>query len=661
MHFSEIGRKKGSMKVLPERTLSSLILLVALAAILVALAFLQYSWSGQVSKAEQERMHTSLLASINQFRLQLNHEFRQLAFLIQPDPAVLGREDWASYAETCDAVLGKSDLRYVRDIYLWLAAADGTSRLCKLDRSAKVFEPVPWPSRFETLRERYSRLFEDPRIPGPGLMPFTWTMFSGVPLMLHTLVSIQPSRQSSGPDIRFVGCLLLDLNDAIIYSELFPQLAKKNFAGSDGFIYQIAVVNGHDKDRVLYQSDPRLTLGAFARPDATISLFEAPRERFGSMGPRLERRPGQWGPVPMAPGRRPAPDEQMPPEPGLGGNSPARSRPTPPMGQLRSEPPPMQERAALSPVLFDDSSSGWELIAKHREGSLEIAVARLRRRNLAISLGSLVLLALSMGFIMVSARRAQTLARLQIDFVAGISHELRTPLAVICSAGDNLAEGITENSSQSTRKYGELIRDEGRKLAGMIDQLLQFASLRRTRHQFNLQPKDINEIAESALKQMRPTIETAGFSVEKTFEDSLPLLNVDAAVLSRVIQNLLQNALKYSGESRWLAIRTAKTSTRRGTGVQLIVEDKGFGIDSKDLPQIFNPFYRGSVAAAAQIHGTGLGLFMVREALNSMGGSISVKSVPGKGSTFTLYFPALPATGPIPSSAASEDSSKHAI
>jgi signal transduction histidine kinase len=304
---------------------------------------------------------------------------------------------------------------------------------------------------------------------------------------------------------------------------------------------------------------------------------------------------------------------------------------------------------------------GWELIAKHREGSLEMAVAGIRRRNLAISMGSLLLLAISMGFIVVSARRAQRLARLQIDFVAGISHELRTPLAVICSAGDNLAEGVTEHSVQSTRKYGELVRDEGRKLAGMIDQILQFASLRRTRRQFTLQPGQINEIAESALKQLKPMIEAAGFVVEKKFEEDLPLINMDAAVLSRVIQNLVQNALKYSGEKRWLGIRTTRTGAKHRTRVQIIVEDKGLGIDSEDLPHIFNPFYRGSVVAAAQIHGTGLGLFMVREALISMGGAINVKSAPGKGSVFTVHFPALPAIDSSPSTAVNEDNSKHAV
>lgn len=315
----------------------------------------------------------------------------------------------------------------------------------------------------------------------------------------------------------------------------------------------------------------------------------------------------------------------------------------------------------MEPGAPDDEDFGWTLVAKHREGSLETAVAGLRRRNLALSFGSLLLLAASMALITVSARRAQRLARLQIDFVAGISHELRTPLAVICSAGDNLAEGVIADSSRSARKYGELIRSEGRKLAGMIEQILQFAGAQRGHRPYNLRPARPNDIADAALDQAQPMIEAAGFSVEKCLAPDLPRVNVDAAALSRAIQNLIQNALKYSGESRWLAIRTVKTGAKRGAEVQIIVEDKGMGIGSEDLPHIFEPFYRGDATAAAQIHGTGLGLFMVREALVSMGGNISAKSAPGAGSTFTIHLPALPAPDDISFSAAGEEHSDHAI
>jgi signal transduction histidine kinase len=195
----------------------------------------------------------------------------------------------------------------------------------------------------------------------------------------------------------------------------------------------------------------------------------------------------------------------------------------------------------------------------------------------------------------------------------------------------------------------------------MIEQILQFASVQRSRRFYNLRPEHINEIAGIALEQAQPAIAAAGFSAERSLDPDLPRINADAAALSQAVQNLIHNALKYSGESRWLAVRTVKARVKRGTEVQLIVEDRGMGIDSEDLPHIFEPFYRGGAAAAAQIHGTGLGLFMVREVLASMGGSISAKSAPGKGSTFTIHLPALQGAEDDSISAASKGPSDHAV
>jgi signal transduction histidine kinase len=126
-------------------------------------------------------------------------------------------------------------------------------------------------------------------------------------------------------------------------------------------------------------------------------------------------------------------------------------------------------------VLAAGENRGWILAVKHRLGSLEEAVDSQRRRNLAISFGILILLAGSMAMIMVSTQRAQRLAKLQMDFVAGVSHELRTPLAVIVSAGDNLAEGVVGDAEQ-VKQYGALVRDEGRRLAAMVEQTLSFAA-----------------------------------------------------------------------------------------------------------------------------------------------------------------------------------------
>ena len=600
------------MRILPERTVSSIILAVSLAVILAVLAVLQYRWSGQVSEAEHERMHTSLLASMNQFRLEFNDEFRQLGFLFQPDATVLLHRDWKSYASTCDALLRTSGHRLVRNIYLWVTESDGAIRLLQFNRSDKAFETASWPADFEAVRDRFNRAFSAPSRPEPESRPFMSTLAYRIPLMIQPLMAFRtPPETPPAAGERFVGYLMIELNLDALRTDLLPQLAQKYFKGQDGFIYQVAVIGGRNHDALLYRSDPHLTLASFASPDAKIELQE---NRFGPMMPR----------------------------PGREMDGPGRRNGGPPVMEFRPETAPSNRRFRRGPPFLDEEGSGWELVTKHRKGSLEAAVTGSRRRNLAFSFGTLLLLALSAAFIIASARRAQSLARMQIDFVAGISHELRTPLSVICSAGDNLAEGIIPDEGNSARKYGELIRAEGRKLAGMIEQILKYASLQKNRRRLHLRPEPVNDIVEDALKQAQPAITAAGFSAEKNLDPELPRVFVEAAALSQAIQNLIQNALKYSGQSRWLAIRTQKAHGKRSIEVQVIVEDRGMGIASADLPHIFEPFYRGGMATAAQIHGTGLGLYIVREDLNFMGGSVSVKSALGKGSVFTIHLPALP-------------------
>jgi signal transduction histidine kinase len=280
------------------------------------------------------------------------------------------------------------------------------------------------------------------------------------------------------------------------------------------------------------------------------------------------------------------------------------------------------------------------LIVRHSEGSLEEVVAAHQNRNLAVSFGVLFLLCVSMGTIVVSARRAQRLAKSQMDFVAGVSHELRTPLAVICSAAENLADGVVASKDQVTQ-YGTLIRDEGRRLTGMVEQTLQFAAGQSNRQTYDLKPHHVADIVETALRQSAPAIEAAGCRVERNVAGDLPDVVVDRAALSQSLQNLIGNAVKYGGDSRWLGVR-AETgeSAAGGREVRILVEDKGFGISPAELPRVFDPFFRGKEVTSRQIHGTGLGLSLARDAVTAMGGRLSVKSKTGEGSTFTIHLPA---------------------
>ena len=289
------------------------------------------------------------------------------------------------------------------------------------------------------------------------------------------------------------------------------------------------------------------------------------------------------------------------------------------------------------------------MLARHKGGSLESVVAADRRRNLLLSFGVLLMLAVSMALIIVSTQRARRLARLQMEFVAGVSHELRTPVAVICSAADNLAEGFVGAKDQ-VKEYGALIRHEGRRLAGMIEQILRFAAGQSRAASYAVEPVPVSEAVGRVVANISALPEAEGFTVEREIDPDLPPVLADATALNHCLENLILNALKYGGEPRWARVRAATVDG--GSRVRIGVEDRGDGIDPADLPHIFEPFYRGKSAQAAQIHGTGLGLSLARDIAEGMGGHLEASSEPGRGSTFTLELPAAAAVvEPLPRTA----------
>src|SRR5204862_7596691 len=137
----------------------------------------------------------------------------------------------------------------------------------------------------------------------------------------------------------------------------------------------------------------------------------------------------------------------------------------------------MGKRVLMTGGAVGDAAQGaWLVRLGYRGGSLDTIVAQSRRRNLAISMGVLGLLAASFLLLLASAQRQQRLARQQMEFVAAVSHELRTPLAVICSAGENLADGVVDDRSQ-VKRYGSLIEAEGRRLGDMVERVMAFAGV----------------------------------------------------------------------------------------------------------------------------------------------------------------------------------------
>jgi signal transduction histidine kinase len=288
-------------------------------------------------------------------------------------------------------------------------------------------------------------------------------------------------------------------------------------------------------------------------------------------------------------------------------------------------------------IQASDPSMQWQLVAQHRSGSLDAAVESWRRRNFAISLGLLSVLAASMILIFLVARRAERFAKLQMEFVAGVSHELCTPLAVINSAVENLADGVIDNHGQ-IQEYAGILREQGLRLDRLLDQVLLFASSRLNGSKHELRPVEVAALVEQSVAASEPMLHDAGFAVEKTIDADLPPIMADAATVSKCMDNLISNAMKYSGTKHWLSIRAAQAYENSRPEVQVSIADSGIGISAADLPHIFEPFYRVQSVRDGQARGVGLGLHLVKQMMEGMGGRVSVTSEVGKGTRFVLHF-----------------------
>jgi signal transduction histidine kinase len=230
------------------------------------------------------------------------------------------------------------------------------------------------------------------------------------------------------------------------------------------------------------------------------------------------------------------------------------------------------------------------------------------------------------------------MARMQMDFAASVSHELRTPLAVLCSAVDNIADGVVSGKEQLA-KYGSVIRNQSRQINGLVNQVILFVSTQDLKGRYELEPLAVSDVVDAAVTGTAELIHKAGFTLEQQISPDLPKILGDLSALSQCLQNLITNALKYGDQGHWIAIRASADGGRDHPEIRISVQDRGTGIERTELHQIFEPFYRAKAALAGQIHGTGLGLPIAKSLAEAMGGRISVTSEVGVGSIFTLHLP----------------------
>jgi signal transduction histidine kinase/CheY-like chemotaxis protein len=264
------------------------------------------------------------------------------------------------------------------------------------------------------------------------------------------------------------------------------------------------------------------------------------------------------------------------------------------------------------------------------------------------------------------ARQLALVSRYKTEFLANMSHELRTPLNSVIILARLLAENAKRNLDPEQVEYASTIHSSGNDLLVLINQILDLSKIESGRLQVEVAPVDLRDVAAALERMFRPTLSpTIDFSVSVA-SDVPAVVLTDAQRLQQVLKNLLANAFKFTPHGNVeLKVEMAPAGMEFASALRsaeqvlaFAVSDTGIGIPPEKHELIFEAFQQADTSTSRTFGGTGLGLTISRELARLLGGEIRLRSAPGRGSTFTLYLPALrpthvrPAADPRPEPAA---------
>ena len=283
---------------------------------------------------------------------------------------------------------------------------------------------------------------------------------------------------------------------------------------------------------------------------------------------------------------------------------------------------------------FDDVFGGLSLGIKFQGTSIKQLGESWMHRNFII-LGILSALIIA-GLVLTKhvVGKEMALAKLKSDFVSNVSHELRTPLALIRLYAETL-ELRRITTSEKKQEYYRIIRKESERLTALINNILDFSRIEAGRKEYEFRETDIADLVRNTLDSYRYQIEQQGFKFEEQIDPSLPKVYVDREAIARALVNLVNNALKYSDNEKFIGVKLYRANGM----LNLEVADRGIGITRREQSKIFEKFYRTGDPLVHNTKGSGLGLSLVRHITEAHGGDISVESAPGKGSKFILTLP----------------------
>ncbi len=231
--------------------------------------------------------------------------------------------------------------------------------------------------------------------------------------------------------------------------------------------------------------------------------------------------------------------------------------------------------------------------------------------------------------------RQKKLSEMKTDFINNMTHEFKTPIATISLASDSITSPMVLNDSGKVQRFASIIKQENQRMNAQVEKVLQMALIDKRDFSLKLSPTNIHEIIEHAVENIGLQVEKRDGTVKAILEADNPIVDGDATHLSNIINNLLDNANKYSPEKPEISVHTRNVAN----GVEVIVKDNGIGMSKEARKHIFDKFYRVHTGNLHDVKGFGLGLSYVKAMMTAHRGTIDVKSELGKGSSFILFFP----------------------
>jgi signal transduction histidine kinase/tetratricopeptide (TPR) repeat protein len=304
-------------------------------------------------------------------------------------------------------------------------------------------------------------------------------------------------------------------------------------------------------------------------------------------------------------------------------------------GELLSKSEYISDNTPPVNTSFPSNLPSWSLTLYPEDPGLFVSLFRPGQSLfLYIFIAIVIILAFGLFFTIQTVNNELHLSKMKSYFISTVSHEFKSPLTSIRQMAEMLVHDRVP-SPERQRKYYTGILKQSERLSHLINNILDFSKMEEGKRSFLFEKADIVPFVRDIVETFLQHTADQGFLIDLVIPEPLPDVVFDGEAMEQVVHNLLDNACKYSGDSRKIEVHLLS----KGNKIVISVRDFGVGIKKEDLDKIFSRFYRAGEELTQTIKGSGIGLTIVKQIVEAHHGEIAVESSPGKGSTFTVRLP----------------------